>query len=65
MSCKPNEPKPRLRHDLVLAGAATIVFVLLSLPAHWSFDFWGELPRVWVGYFFVGVALSLYVSGGI
>lgn len=45
----------------MVAGLATVVFVLLSLPAHWSFDSTGESKRAWIVYFTVGVALSFYV----
>ena len=61
MSCRPGERGHRLRHDLAIAGLATVGFVLLSLPAHWSFDSAGEAGRVWVVYFAVGAVLSLYV----
>ena len=62
MSCNRNEPGgPRPRRDFVIAAAATVLFVLLSLPAHWSFDFWAEAGRVWVAYFAVGILLGYYV----
>lgn len=59
MSCRPGES--HLAHDLVVAVLATIVFMALSLPAHWSFDFWGERAASWAAHFAVGAALCVYV----
>ncbi|HSQ64314.1 MAG TPA: hypothetical protein VLM85_13900 [Polyangiaceae bacterium] len=62
MSCKPGEREPsHLAHDLVITAVATVAFVLLSLPVHWSFDFWAEAGPAWIAYFAVGVLLCVYV----
>lgn len=52
---------PRKLHDWVLVLIATGVFLLLSLPEHWSFDYWAESPALWVLYVLLGALLSLYV----
>ncbi len=62
MSCKPGERGgSHLVHDVVIALIATLVFVLLSLPAHWSFDSPSESGASWVAHFGVGIVLCVYV----
>lgn len=62
MTCEPAERiDGRRRHDLTLAILATIVFALLSLPAHWGFDFWAESEPLWIAHFAVGALLSVPV----
>lgn len=48
-------------HDLVVSVLATILFLLLSIPAWWEFSYWGERPWMWAAYFVIGTLLALYV----
>lgn len=71
MSGTPVDPRAQRRHDYVVAGLATVIFILLSLPYSW----WAnasptqrallsptsEGPQAWTAYFIGGGLLSCYV----
>lgn len=71
MSCTPVDPRAQRRHDYVVAGLLTVIFILLSLPYSW----WpnvsdaqrallsptSEGPAAWIAYFVGGGLMSCYV----
>lgn len=48
-------------HDGVIAILAILIFILMSLPYQFEFNYWAEAPLLWAAYFVAGGILAVYI----